>query len=365
MGFRGPQVQILSPRPTAQLIDLNKIRSEDPERLLTFIRRWWAEHPELADHPRVALSDWLSRSRSELSFLRQVGIAAARSVENLNDVRIRVGNLGQRKYAAAVPTFVDIWQRCAVEPIRTATGHALFAIDTPAARAALREGIDDHEHFDRYLALLTLFTDNGSPWDNVSPLFEQDRLATPAGVRVAADALGFLGPSSFSREGPSWRLESAHRLIGEDRRWLDLCVRFRGHPTLGYAARQALRYSDPKVTTPALDAAAKAAASRQRPKRLPPVPGSLIARYNAGEHRQVWRELATADPRDVAWREEAEPVSEATMASVLRNAERLVDALVARRWPIASEAALSGVPGDVDLRLNKLEEILARQFRPH
>ncbi len=95
MGFRGPQVQILSPRPTAQLIDLNKIRSEDPERLLTFIRRWWAEHPELADHPRVALSDWLSRSRSERSFLRQVGIAAARSVENLNDVRIRVGNLGQ------------------------------------------------------------------------------------------------------------------------------------------------------------------------------------------------------------------------------------------------------------------------------
>ncbi len=227
----------------------------------------------------------------------------------------------------------------------------------PAARAALREGIDDHEHFDRYLALLTLFTDDGSPWDNLSPLFEQDRLATPAGVRVAADALGFLGPSSFSREGPSWRLESAHRLIGEDRRWLDLCVRFRGHPTLGYAARQALRYSDPKVTTPALDAAAKAAASRQRPKRPPPVPGSLIARYNAGEHRQVWRELATADPRDVAWREEAEPVSVATMASVLRNAERLVDALVARRWPIASEAALSGVPGDVDLRLDKLEEI--------
>ena len=371
MGFRGPQVQILSPRPSAYsnwrnreaaysklVIDLEKIKREDPERQLEVIRRWWAEHTELANHPRLTLSDWLARSQSERSAVWQVAIDAVRSVENLNEVRLRISALGQQKYAPAVPILIDIWRRCAVEPIRAATGHALVTIDSPASRAALREGVDDRENLDRILALQTLLTDEGAPWDKLGPLFAPERLATDAGVRVAADALGFLAPSSYSREGPEWRLESARRLIEKDPRWLDLCVTLRHHPTyLGHVARDALRYSDPKVTTPALDTAARVAAARKRPQEPAPVPGSLLARYEAGEHRQVWRELAAADPRDLAWREEADLVAVTTMAHVRRNAERLVAALIANGWPVRSEVALPGVPGDTELRLRQLEEM--------
>src|SRR5256884_1390365 len=304
-------------------MDFRNIKRENPQRQLAYITRWWAEHQALANRPQLTLSDWLSRSESERNAILQVGIAAVRSVKNLNDVRRRIDNLGQKRYEAAVPTFIDLWRRCAVQPIRAATGHALFAIDSSPARAALREGIEDYDELARGAALRALFTDGGSPWDNVGALFAPERLATDAGIQVAAEALGFLAPSSFSREGQGWRLESARRLIEEDHRWLDLCVRLRNHPTyLGHVAREALRYSDPNVTTPALDVAARAAAARKRPQATSPVPGSMLARYTAGEYRQVWRELAAADPLDAAWREEADLVAAAVMVRVRRNAER-------------------------------------------
>jgi hypothetical protein len=158
-----------------------------------------------------------------------------------------------------------------------------------------------------------------------------------------------------------WRLESARRLIAGDPRWLDLCVSLRDHPSfVGHVAREALRYSDPKVTTPALDRAAQVAASRKRPKRPPPVSGSLLARYEAGEHRQVWRELADADPLDLAWREEAERVAVVTMARVRRNAARLVDTLVANGWPIRTQEAMPGVPSDTESRIREVEELSGR-----
>src|SRR5207245_10776322 len=115
MGFRGPQVQILSPRPIAHLSrvdDFGNIKRENPQRQLAYIRRWWAEHQELANRPQLTLSDWLSRSESERNAILQVGIAAVRSVKNLNDVRRRIDNLGQKRYEAAVPTFIDLWRRC-------------------------------------------------------------------------------------------------------------------------------------------------------------------------------------------------------------------------------------------------------------
>jgi hypothetical protein len=342
-------------------IDIEKIKGEDPDGQLVFIKRWWAEHQELANHQRLALAQFLSLSPSERAAVYQAGIDAVLSVEDLNEVRLRIWSLGDQKYQPAVPTLIDMWQRCAVQPIRDATGRALSLIDSPDGRAVFREGVDDYEDLVRDRALETLFTDDGSAWDNVSTLFGRDRLTTEAGLRVASAALGFLAPGWFQSEGPMWRLESARRLIAEDPRWLDLCVSLRDHPSfVGHVAREALRYSDPKVTTPALDRAAQVAASRKRPKRPPPVSGSLLARYEAGEHRQVWRELADADPLDLAWREEAERVAVVTMARVRRNAARLVDTLVANGWPIRTQEAMPGVPSDTESRIREVEELSGR-----
>jgi len=83
----------------------------------------------------------------------------------------------------------------------------------------------------------------------------------------------------------------------------------------------------------------------------------MLARYTAGEYRQVWRELAAADPLDGAWREEADLVAAAVMVRVRRNAERLVAVLVAKGWPLRVEVALPGLPDDTDLRLRELEEL--------
>lgn len=54
-------------------------------------------------------------------------------------------------------------EECLVEPIRIAAAHALFSIGTSQARAALRAGIDGCEHFDRFMAVKTMFTDGGTP----------------------------------------------------------------------------------------------------------------------------------------------------------------------------------------------------------
>ena len=45
--------------------------------------------------------------------------------------------LGKAKYTAAVPLQAELWANCALQPVRSAAGHALRAIGTPEARRAL------------------------------------------------------------------------------------------------------------------------------------------------------------------------------------------------------------------------------------
>lgn len=125
--------------------------------------------------------------------------------------------LGQLRYEPAVAALTELWEDCPVEPIRTAAAHALFSIGTSEARDALRAGIDDYEQFDRFMAVKTMLTDEGMPWDNAGWLFSGNRLSTAAGRSCLRD-----------------------------------------HAYLGLSARQALEYADPTVTGPTPDAAAAA-----------------------------------------------------------------------------------------------------------
>src|SRR5262249_21184243 len=156
-----------------------------------------------------------------------------------------------------------------------------------------------------------------------------------------------LSPRSFSRSGPQWHSDELRTLVSADRRWLDLCVALRDHESLGRQARQVLRYADPAVTGPVLDAARAVRAAQPRPPAPQVRAGDLVARYADGDHRGVWRDLGAVAHLDAAWRAEAEQVAALTMERVRRNALSLTAALITRGWPVSLEEALPGPVPDV------------------
>ena len=99
---------------------------------------------------------------------------------------------------------------------------------------------------------------------------------------------------------------------------------------------------------------------------VPPAwrPGSLVDRYQRGEHRGVWQDLGAIDPLDGSWRAEAGPVAVLTMQRVRRNAEHLVAALIATGWPVTAGKALPGPAPDVEERLQQLEQLTGTAVPP-
>lgn len=336
----------------------------DGARLLGSVREALAGWPDLGSRPRVSVEQWNGLTLDEQRAYQDIGIAAIRRTTGYRAVADQLRALGRLRYEPAVPVLTGLWEHCPVEPIRTAAAHALFSIGTSEARAALRAGVYDHDQLARFMAVKTMFTDEGMPWDNVGWLFSADRLATASGQAAAFEALRFLSPCLFSRAGDRWWLDELRDLLSRDRRWLDLCIGLRDHASPGFPARQALQYADPAVTGPALDAAAAAKAAQPRPHAPRLAAGSLAERYQRGDHRGVWQELGAVDPLDGTWRAEAEHVSVLTMERVRRNAERLVSALIARGWPVTVEKALPGPASDVEERLERLEQLTGAPVPP-
>ncbi|WP_221328193.1 hypothetical protein [Actinoplanes sp. L3-i22] len=289
-------------------------------------------------------------------------ISAVRVVADCQSVAEQIRVLGRLRYEPAVPTLIGLWEQCPVKPVEVAAAHALFAIGTAEARDVLRQAIHDHEHLGRFMAVRVMFTDDGTAWDNAGHLFSDEGLATPAGLTAAAQALGLLGPRSFSPEGPEWYPAELRDLVSRDHRWLDLCVGLRDHEALGRAARHVLAYADSAVTGPALDAAAAVRTGTPAGRHLRP--GDLVARYQDGDHRGVWRDLGAVAHLDALWRAEAEQVAALTMDRVRRNAAGLTAALVARGWPVTAEQALPGPAADVEDRLRELEQLTGSAVPP-
>jgi hypothetical protein len=343
---------------------LDRFERVPSEQLVDALNSWWLARPDLANRPSIPLSDWIRLSPPERHDAWEIEIAALHSVANVNEVTLRIAVLGHRRFEGAILLLADLWRRCAVGLIRESAGNALLSIGTPEARAVLGEGIEDRDDNRRWLAIDAMFTGPGSAWVNAAWLFDDARRQTEPGIRVAQEALGRLSPSTFSREGWRYRIEAARHLVDNDPRWLDLCVRLRKDPYLGRVARSALRYADPAITRPALDLAAAEANSATRPTLPRLTPGHLLARYEAGQHEEVWRELAKADALDEVWRAEAQLVAAETMRRVRRNAEQLVNALVSRGWPISRSDALPAVEPDVEERLAELERLTGAPVPP-
>lgn len=66
------------------------------EHLLDSVDRWWAAHQDLANRPRIALTAWLSLSLTERNAIWQVGIAAVRNIQDLNEARVPIWILARR-----------------------------------------------------------------------------------------------------------------------------------------------------------------------------------------------------------------------------------------------------------------------------
>ncbi|GLL04600.1 hypothetical protein [Dactylosporangium matsuzakiense] len=331
------------------------------ESLLAALGRW----PDIGSQARISIEQWNSLSASEAKAYQDSSISAIQRVAGWRAVADQVRELGRLRYEPAVATLIGLWEGCPVQPVAVAAAHALFSIGTAEARDALRHGIHDHEHFGRFMALKVMFTDDGTAWDNVCHLFSEECLATTAGLTAAAEALGLLAPWSFTGTGPEWHSETLRVLVSQDHRWLDLCVGLRDHESLGWPARQVLKYADPAATGPALDAArAERAAPRRASTGRSLRPGALVARYRDGDHRGVWRDLGAAAHLDDGWRAEAEQVAVLTMERVARNASNLTAALIARGWPVSTEQALPGPAADVEDRLRQLEQITGSAVPP-
>lgn len=322
------------------------------ESVLDALAAW----PDFASRARVSIEQWSSLTAHEAKAYQDASISAVRSVADWRAVADQIRVLGRLRYEPAVPALIGLWEQCPIQPIAAAAAHALFGIGTAEARDVLRKGIHDHEHLGRFLALKVMFTDDGTAWDNVGHLFTDECLEAPAGQIAAAHALSLLSPRSVSASGPEWLCDELRDLVARDRRWLDLCVGLRDHEILGRQARGVLEYSDPAVTGPALDAAGAARAARPRPAARPLRPGDLVARYESGDHRGVWRDLGAVEHLDGPWRAEAEQVAALTMKRVRRNALSLTAALIDRGWPITLTRALPGPAPDAEDRLTRLEQ---------
>jgi hypothetical protein len=330
------------------------------ESLLQALAAW----PDLGDRPRVSIEQWSGLTADEARAYQEVSIVAVQRVADLRAVVDQIRALGRLRYAPAVPTLIVLWEQCPVHPVEVAAAHALFGIGTPEARDVLRKGIHDQEYLGRFMALKVMFSDEGTAWDNVSHLITRESLATQAGQIAATEALSFLAPRSFSQFGPKWQSEELRDLPAQDHRWLDLCIGLRDDEILGDEAREVLKYVDPAVTGPALDAARAERAAQPRPAYPPLQAGDLVARYESGDHRGVWNDLAAVAHLDGPWRAEAEQVAVLTMERVRRDAESLVTALIARGWPVSLEQALPGPAPDVEDRLKELEQLTGSVVPP-
>jgi hypothetical protein len=326
------------------------------EQVLQSLQAALAAWPDLGTTERLSIEQWSNLTADEAKAYQDVGITAVRSVTDWRAVAEQVRTLGQLRYEPAVPTLIGLWEHCPIHPVVMPAGHALFAIGTIEARDVLRKGLHDNDHLGRFLALKVMFSDEGTAWDNVSPLFADECLAARSGQIAAVEALALLSPHMFSASGPQWHSDELRDLVSQDRRWLDLCIGLLHHEILGDQAREVLKHADPAVTGPALDAARAVRTARPLPAARPLRAGDLVARYEAGDHRGVWSELGAVSHLDGPWRAEAEQVAALTMERVRRNAESLAAALIARGWPVTMKQALPGPARDVESRLTRLEQ---------
>jgi hypothetical protein len=287
---------------------------------------------------------------------------AIERVKNWSALADHVRDLGRARYEPAVPLLARLWADCPLVPVRVAVGHALRAIATPAARAALASTLDDAESFSVFMAVRAVFdADPVAAFDQFAPHFARDALRRPGGTRIPHEVLATFCPSSFAPGGkPGWTEPRAPAWYRTDPRWIELCVRLRADEQVGSTARKALRYGDQDLVERAL------ARAEPRPARTPRAAahGDLVARYVRGEHEAVWQALRAHASITGDLRAEALSVAQETMKRVARAADLVADRLAERGWRALS-GALRTRPHRKDAKVSaRIEEITGSPVPP-
>jgi hypothetical protein len=286
---------------------------------------------------RFSHAEWAALSEEERGESVRPGVIAIRRLKNFRELADAVNQLGKAKHAGAVPLLAELWAKCALQPVRTAAGHALRTIGTPEARQALQNLIEDSDHLSVYLAVASVFDeDPEKAFDRLGHYFEPSRLSQPGGAVIPNAALATFAPGSFvaGHDGeltPQWADSRAPSWLKQDARWVGLCAALRWDKHLGRTARDVLRYADPELA----DSALEQAQGHERPRVIryaTQVNGNLLARYLGGEHRAVWAELRSHDALGGDLLEGAQAVASETMKRVARCADILSERLAALGW---------------------------------
>jgi hypothetical protein len=280
--------------------------------------------------------------------------AFERARDQVNHLQSLVNLLGRERYEPAVPILARLWKDCALQPVWTAVGHALFNIATPEAMAVLLSSIEDYDCFGRHMAIKAVFAHGSSAAFD----YFDERFGIADGRHSSlTDVLRFVCKGGFGST-----LED--RL--NDPRWVSACARHRRHPTLlGYYAREVLRIA------PAMDR--ETALREAKAAEVPPAPprvrrdGTLLRRYQSGEFEQVWRDIRSHERIDGGFRDEVTEVAEAAMRRVAQNADLIAERLRAAGWQALStmHQDLRTLPKPDDLAvLARIEEISGAPVPP-
>jgi hypothetical protein len=293
-----------------------------------------------ADFPkrrRRSHAECAGLGEEEQARAHEPGLIAIRRVKDARDLVDAVKQLGKAKLAAAVPLLAELWADCALEPVRTAAGHALRTIATPEARRALLDLIEDSDHLSVYLAVAAAFDeDSVTVFDHLLYYFEPGRIAQLGGTVIPNAVLTTFAPNSFlaGRDGeltPRWADSRAPFWLRQDPRWVRLCVALRHDKQLGHTARTVLRYAEADLVGTALEEAQ----ARDGPRVVRPATkaaGDLLTRYLRGEHGPVWNDLRSHEALGGDLLEEARAVAKETMRRVARGADILAERLAALGW---------------------------------
>jgi hypothetical protein len=276
-----------------------------------------------------------------------------------------IKQLGDAQYTLAVPTLARIWRECALVPVRYAAGHALFAIGTNEARAALESMMEDSDFLSLSLAVRAVFDrDPSIAYDYFEPRFLNLQQGSPA---VARQVLAMFAPRSASyKDGkriPQWTEPRAPMWFSRDPRWLELCARLRLDPILGRVSRSVLRHVD----TDDLKAALKRARQLETPQQLQwqiDRNGDLASRYRHGQFEEVWREIRMHSHISGEFFEEVMEVAKETMQRVARNADLIAEKLKSRGWEALIGRLRTSPTADVTNTIKRFESITGSPVPP-
>src|SRR5262249_53175088 len=153
------------------------------DRLLDKLKRSVLFAKDFPRRKRFSHREWAGLTEEECGRSYEPGLAAIDRAKDFEELAEIVDELGQAKHAAAVPLLAELWADCALEPVRTAAGHALREIGTAEARRALVGFIEDSDHLSVFLAVAAVFDeDSAKAFDRFSPYFEAGRVTRPGGT---------------------------------------------------------------------------------------------------------------------------------------------------------------------------------------